>query len=177
MPNELDPATSAEGPADVPLFRTATGDRLHVRQCPHLLDKVVLPASAADLASHEVCAMCRKELAGEGRTAHETIEAALQDIGAPRHNSAELARLLAVADFDAVHVPYSRSYVAVTRRGRAVAWAGKTYVDYADREMVQLPDYAPGGGGGAARPDESWGTAVCPDCFTRKSINGSCLCA
>lgn len=121
--------------------------------------------------------MCRKELAGEGRTSHETIEAALEDIRAPRHNSAELARLLGAADFDAIHVPFSRSYVAVTRRGRAVAWAGKTYVDFVDREMVQLADYVPGGGGGAAQPDAAWGATVCPDCHVRRSVNGSCLCS
>jgi hypothetical protein len=38
-----------------------------------------------------------------------------------------------------------RSYVAVALAGKGVAWAGKTYVAYADvRPFVALPDYAPG---------------------------------
>lgn len=151
----------------VDLFRTATGGRLHVRQCPHLLDKEVVPATADDLRSHEVCAMCRNELAGEGRTEHESIDAALEDIGASRQNGTELARLLGAEDFDAIHVPYSRSYVAVTRCGRAVGGPARrtsamptgTWCGSRTTRLAVAAD---------PRAPRSMGTDVCPNCFTRK---------
>lgn len=145
-------------------------------QCPHLLDKGVTKASPEVIATRDVCVICQKELAGEGRTEHATIEGVLEDFGAPQHARAELARLLREVDFDKVHVPFSRSYVAVTRHGRAVAWAGKTFVGYSDRPIVTLLDYAPGGGRGTPGRDDQWGAATCPRCHTRKSITGACLC-
>jgi len=156
------------------LFRTAGGSRLHIRPCPHIQGVEVVPATAADLEERAVCSWCAAELAGEGRTYHRTVEEALADMGAPQHATPELARLLKLVDFDDVFVPFSRSYVAVSSGGLGVAWAGKTYVDYRDHPMVMLPDYAPGGGGGA-EISQAWGPD-CRVCFTSRSRNGACGC-
>lgn len=158
------------------LFRTAGGGRLHIRPCPHIHGAQILAATAQDAKTLSLCAWSAAELAGEGRSYHDTVEEALADMGAPQHATPELARLLKVADFDEVFVPFSRSYVAVTRDGMSVAWAGKTYVDYRDRPLVTLPDYAPGGGGGAADPDKWLDQPTCLECFTKRSITGACGC-
>ena len=161
--------------ASIELFRTATGEKLHIRPCPHVLGVELLAATDADRAARAVCSWCAAEISGLGRTYHDTVEAALDDMQAPQHARPELARLLKEIEFDTVFVPYSRSYVAVAKDGKGVAWAGKTYVAYADgRPFVALPDYAPGGGGGAER-NEAWG-AVCPSCFTQQALTGRCNC-
>lgn len=156
------------------LFRTEGGGRLHIRPCPHIHGVDVIAATAADAAEQPVCSWCAAELAGEGRSYHESVEEALADMGAPQHATPELARLLRLVDFDGVFVPFSRSYVAVTSDGKSIAWAGKTYVDYRDRPLVTLPDYAPGGGGGPALA-QAWGSR-CPECFTTRWRNGACGC-
>jgi hypothetical protein len=156
------------------LFRTQGGGRLHIRPCPHIHGVDVIAATAADAAERPVCNWCAGELAGEGRTYHASVEEALADIGAPQHATPELARLLKLVGFHDVFVPFSRSYVAVASGGKSIAWAGKTYVDYRDRPLVTLPDYAPGGGGGVERSQRHGQT--CPDCFTLRSLTGDCAC-
>ena len=156
------------------LFRTAGGGKLHIRPCPHIHGVEVMAATADDAATRSVCTWCAAELAGEGRTYHPTVEMALADMGAAQHAVPELVRLLKLVDYDDVFVPFSRSYVAVSKGGAGVAWAGKTYVDYRDHPLVTLPDYAPGGGGGSALI-KLWGSD-CPDCFTTRSRNGACGC-
>lgn len=159
----------------VELFHTATGQKLHIQPCPHVLGVELISASDSDRAAREVCTWCAAEISGFGRTYHETVEDALEDLQAPQHARPELARLLKEVDSDTVFVPYSRSYVAVAKDGKGVAWAGKTYVAYADgRPFVALPDYAPGGGGGVER-EEPWGE-VCPSCFTSRALSGRCAC-
>lgn len=168
---------SADGAAAprVELFRTATGMKLHIQPCYHVLGVELIAASETDLAEREICTWCQAEIDGFGRTYYDSIESALEDLNAPQHARPELARLLRLTDFDTIHVPYSRSYVAVSKNGQGVAWAGKTYVDFVDRPLVPLPDYAPGGGGGSERV-EAWGE-TCPKCFTSRSIAGDCMCA
>jgi hypothetical protein len=156
------------------LFRTENGGRLHIRPCPHIHGAQILSATAQDAETRPLCTWSAAELAGEGRTYHDTVEEALVDMGAPQHAAPELARLLKVLDFDGVFVPFSRCYVAVTSSGVSIACAGKTYVDYRDRPLVTLPDYAAGGGGGVERPDV-WGTP-CPVTFVVRSRNGACDC-
>lgn len=156
------------------LFRTEGGGRLHLRPCPHIHGAEILAATAQDAETHPVCGWSAAELAGEGRTPHGTVEEALADMGAPQHAAPELARLLKLTTYDGVFVPFSRSYVALTLDGMSVAWAGKTYVDYRDRPLVALPDYAPGGGGGVER-SELWGS-TCPVTFLARPRNGDCDC-
>lgn len=160
--------------ATIELFRTATGQRLHIAECPHVLGALLFEATEQDQASREVCRWCAAELAEEGRTYHDAIEAALLDMGAPQHVVPELARHLSTVEHDRVFVPFSRSYVAVARDGRSMAWAGVTYIGFRDGRKVLLPGYAPGGGGGN-RTSDAWGE-TCLDCFTSRSLMGECGC-
>lgn len=160
--------------ASTELFRSAGGQRLHIRECPHILGKVILTASAADLETREVCAWCLAELSDEGRTYFDDIESALLEMGAARGVIAELARHLRTVEHDTVFVPFSRSYVAVALDGRAVAWAGRTYVAFRGRPPVLLAGYVPGGGAGTTVA-QVWGE-VCPRCFVQRSRSGACVC-
>jgi hypothetical protein len=158
------------------LFRSAAGTRLHIRGCPHTGESDLTVATERDRDRLPVCAWCRAELDGEGRTYFDSLEEALDFFGAPKHAKAELAHLLLAVTHDGVYVPYSRSYVAVLQDGAVAAWAGKTYVEYADdRPMVTLPDYAPGGGGAGVDAQGTWGE-LCTRCYQVRSINGACGC-
>jgi hypothetical protein len=71
-----------------PLYRTATGKRLHLMECPHVHGVELILAVEG---THEICTWCLAELSGEGRTYHASIEDALRDMGAPEIAIAELA--------------------------------------------------------------------------------------
>ncbi|MGY1601648.1 hypothetical protein [Geodermatophilus sp. SYSU D00815] len=154
----------------VPLFRTETGGRRHIRECPHLLGKEVVPATGAD---GELCTMCERELRGEGRRYFPTLDAALREFGAARSNWPRILELLEGVEHDQVWIVASGSYIALGRDGRAVAWAGKTYVNPSADEFVELPDYRAGGGGGSPSAEAVWGTK-CPTHNEYRSRSGSC---
>ncbi|MCW2904831.1 MAG: hypothetical protein JWO67_7096 [Streptosporangiaceae bacterium] len=149
------------------LFRTATGGRRHIRACPHLLDKEVVEA-----ADGEICAMCERELRGEGRLYFASLAEALPEFGAPRSNWPLIAQHLAGVEYDEVWIVNSGSYIALGRGGRAVAWVGKSYVNPSAEEFVELPGYRVGGGGGAP-VHETWGE-TCQVHFVQRSRNGCC---
>ncbi len=151
------------------LFRTATGRKLHLQECPHVLGVELIAAPAG---TYEICTWCLAELSGEGRTPHETIEDALRDLGAAEAAIRELAGHLRGIEHDLVYVPFSRAYVALAKDGLGVAWAGKTYVAYRDRPTVFLPDYVGVGGSGVPVRD-NWG-ATCTIHFVQRSLNGTC---
>lgn len=174
MPDASDAQQSSQEAARAPLFRSATGARLHLRLCPHLATvEEVLQAELDD--PREVCVWSQNELNGVGRTYHDTVEAALADMGAAQHARAELARLLNEVEWDQVYVPHSRAYVAVSRANLPVAWAGKSYVDYPDRPTVLLLGYVPKDVDGGKVKEGLWG-ATCPDCNMQRSVNGVCGC-
>jgi hypothetical protein len=150
-----------------PLYRTATGDRLHIRECPHLVGKEVFIAS-----DREVCDICARELRGEGRTYYADLSEGLRALGGPQGNWPLIVEHLAAVEHDSVWIPYSRSYIALGRDGRAVAWAGKTYVEPALGESVELPGFRAGSGGGTA-VEEVWGP-VCEVHRIERARNGSC---
>ncbi len=112
---------------------------------------------------------------GVGRTYHDSVEAALGDMGASQHARPELARLMNEVDWDQVFVPYSRSYVCVLKEDRPMAWCGKSYVDYPDRPTVTLPGFIGREGDGGRKPEGVWG-ATCPDCNEARSLFGACAC-
>lgn len=172
----LTTATPADGnDDDVMLYRTATGGRLHIRRCPHVFGADVIPSSDSDRATMPVCLFTQGELNGEGRTSFDTVEDALAFLNAARADRPQLAKLLRQATFDGIHVPFSRSYVAVTANGQGVAWAGKTYVDYIDRPTVLLPSYHAGTGTGStpAADKGRWGE-MCLAHNEQRSVNGAC---
>ena len=153
----------------VPLYRTETGGRLHLRQCPHLLGKDVVEATEAD---GEICVHCSRELRGEGRRYFPSLADALPEFGAPRANWPLISEHLAGVEHDQVWIVFSGSYIALGREGRAVAWAGKTYVNPSAHEFVELPDYRAGGGGGSP-VTAPWGE-TCEKHHLKRSRNGVC---
>jgi hypothetical protein len=153
----------------VPLYRTETGGRRHIRACPHLVGKDVVEATDAD---GEICTLCQRELRGEGRRYFASLEAALPEFGAARSNWPLIIQHLAGVDRDEVWIVASGTYIALGRGGRAVAWAGKTYVNPSAEEFIELPDYRPGSGGGLL-VEEVWGE-TCDKHFIQRSRSGRC---
>jgi hypothetical protein len=159
---------------EIDLFRTAGGQKLHVPYCPHVHGVEMTVASIEDRLSMDVCEFCEAEVSGRGRTTFETIEDALRSFNAPHHSRARMAELLGSVERDSVHTPASNSYIAVVKDGQAVAWAGKTYVEFANGEFHPFEDFVPSGGGARGR-EEVWGER-CDRCFMTKSLNGACGC-
>jgi hypothetical protein len=156
---------STEG---VPLYRTETGGRRHIRKCPHLLDKDVVEATD----DGPICSWCDKELRGEGREYFDSLDDALRALGGPQDNWPAIRRELAAIDADEVWIPFSRSYIALGRNKRAVAWAGKNYVEPSAGSYVELPGFRAGAGGGKAVV-EVWGER-CEKHFIQRSRSGRC---
>jgi len=154
------------------LFRTATGQRLYIPPCPHVLGVELPPASANDLATLDVCSRCQAELDGVGRTYFDPLEPALAIFEAYRETWTAIAGMLRGAAHDQVWVPNNLSYVALGLAGKGVAWVGKTYVQLADGTFHELPGYEPGVGGGAI-VDARWGD-VCPTCSMQMPLTRVC---
>jgi hypothetical protein len=153
-------------------FSTATGGRKHLRQCQHLLDKEVFPVPADD--ARAICDSCRKELAGEGRTYFDDLDAALEAFRAPLTNRPLIKQALAGVAWDEIWLPFSESYVALGKGGRGVAWSHKTFVEPALGTFIELPGFAPSSrSGGAADRSELWGE-TCPRTFERHPVVGAC---
>jgi hypothetical protein len=153
-----------------PLYRTATGKKLHLIECPHVHGAELFEAAAG---THEICTWCLAELSGEGRTYHASIEDALRDMGAPEVSIPELARHLRPVAHDSVYVPFSRAYVALALDGLGVAWAGQTYVAFRDAPTVLLPDYVAAQVGAALGLRDVWGE-TCEVHFIKRSVDGTC---
>src|SRR3954469_8438046 len=153
----------------VPLYRTETGGRRHIRACPHLVGKDVVEATDAN---GEICTICQRELRGEGRRYFASLDDALHEFGAARANWPLISHHLATVEHDQVWIVASGSYIALGRGGRAVAWAGKTYVNPSAKEFIELPDYRPGGGGGT-EGRTTWGEK-CPVHHVLRSRSGVC---
>lgn len=156
------------------LFRTATGGKLHIPECPHVLGASLIEASSADHASYQVCSWCQAELSDVGRKYHDSIEDALRDMRVPEVSIPEIARHLRTAEHDDVYVPFSRSYVAVILEGRVMAWAGKTYVGFRDGRKVELPGFIETLAGGRNPRSDVWGE-TCPKHNIKRSVNGVCF--
>ena len=158
------------------LHHTDTGGRLHLLQCPHLVSASPIH-QAVPTDPRPVCQWSQNELAGVGRTYHDSVEAALEDMGAAQHARPELTRLLNAVSYDEVFVPHSRSYVTVLLKGCPEAWAGKSYVTYRNGTTVELPGFvARGDGAGLPGNGEgAWGQ-TCNDCFQKRSLSGHCGC-
>jgi hypothetical protein len=154
------------------LYRTAQGQRVHLRGCPHIAGLEVIPVKAGD-TSVPVCRWTRAELDGVGRIPQKTLDGALREFGASPEVRPKLIKLLKGLKWDSVYLPQSRSFVALALENHPVAWAGKTYVQIGE-EFVPLPEYQAGVGGGAF-VSELWGEP-CPECFMQRSMNGTCSC-
>jgi hypothetical protein len=154
------------------LYRTAAGIRTHLRGCSHIVGLEVTPVAPGD-TSIPVCRWTRTELEGKGRIPQKTVDGALRELGASVAARPKLVKLLKGVKWDSVYLPQSRSYVALNLEGRAVAWAGRNYVQIGE-QFVPLDDYQ-GGSGGGPFVSELWGEP-CEQCFQERARNGTCSC-
>ena len=166
------PVNPTPEPAQEPLYRTAGGKRLHIAPCPHIHDVDVELAAPANRLEMDVCHWCRQELDGVGRTYFDTLEDAMRDFGTHAGDERLVRDALRFVTWDQIWVPYSRSYIALGREGLGVAWVGKSYVELRGGQLVELPGYAPGSGGGGDRHDRVG--EVCEVHFITKSLDGRC---
>ena len=151
------------------VYRTATGQRRHLRPCPNIIGVEVIQATAGDL---QICDWSMAELQGTGRTYYATLDDALRAFGAPVESLSAIRDEVKRVEHDAIWIPYSRSYVAVGSGGPAVCWIGKTYVQHVGGDFIELPGYAPGGGGGVELAQREG--AVGPSCRETMPLTGLC---
>jgi hypothetical protein len=152
-------------------FRTASGTRVHLPQCPHLVETDAHRVTAAERLAHPVCDWSQAQLGGFGREHFDDLEGALRRIGVPVEAHDVVLHALRFVDHDEVFVVHSLTYGALARDGRTVAGFGKTYYWVGDRR-VNLPTYVEGTRAGHTR-DGAHG-AVCPVHFVEMSLTGVC---
>ena len=158
------------------LVKTQTGARLHVPACPHI-GSDIRSATPTELEDLTVCTWCQAELDGHGRTYFRDLTEALREFGVHVANQAKVRDALQGVVHDVLWMPNSRSYVALGRDQRAVAWFGKTYAMPSRTDVVELPDYASSGKDGMRLADEARGE-VCVTHFVERSVTGECeMCA
>ncbi len=154
------------------LFRTATGQRLHILGCPHVGSPLVA-ATANDLARLAICTWCQAEIHGMGRTYCLSLDEAMRVLGCWEGTHRLIRDALRFVTYDEIWLPHSDSYIALGRGGRCVARVGKGYVAIAATDAyVELPGHRAGRGGGAPRVERLG--RICPRHFVAASIAGVC---
>lgn len=152
-------------------FRTATGTRVHLPQCPHLTDSEVHAASEDELHDHPVCDWSQAQLDGYGREHFDTLEDAMRRVGVPVEAHAMIMAALRPVVFDEIFTVHSLTYGALGRGGRTVAGFGKTYY-WIQGRRVNLPSYVATGRSGHTAP-RAYGE-VCPIHHLAMSLAGTC---
>jgi len=163
--------------AGVRFARTDTlTQAVHLVECPHLVGKRWHDATDHDLATLPVCAWSRDQLEGHGRLHPATLEDAMREHGTPAGAVRLIKQALKFVTYDDIWLPYSRSYVALGVRGRAVASFGKSYVEIGDRRI----DLGPGVSRLAGARTSTSGRAQpaygddCPIHHVAMSLAGTC---
>jgi hypothetical protein len=152
-------------------FRTATGSRVHLHDCPHLLGSATHAAGAAELLALPVCEWSAAQIEGYGREHFDTIDDAIRRIGVPAQGHGEIVQGLKFVTYDDVFVVHSLTYAALGHEGRIVAGFGKTYFWVGDTR-VNLPDYVESTRHG--RTDQGTYGDICPVHFEAMSLTGEC---
>ena len=169
--NELITENHPDTATDTVYFRTGSGSRLHLPECPHLTGSDTHVATAAERLAHPVCDWSQAQLGGYGRQHFDVLEDAMRRVGVPVESHAEILGALRFVAQDEVFVVHSLTYGALGFEGRTVAGFGKTYYWVAGRR-VNLPAYVDstrGGRGGA----QAYGT-TCPIHQLTMSLSGVC---
>lgn len=156
------------------LLATATGQRKHLAQCPHLVGATTLRSLEED-EDLELCDWCSKELSGHGRTYFDDLDAALAAFKAPLENRRLIKDALRGVEHDQIWMPNSSSYIALGLAGRGVAWTGKTYVVPEPGRSIELPGFVDAARTGGNTAADRWGD-LCLHCFHQRSVNGACEC-
>lgn len=161
------PATARDGV----YFRTTTGTRVHLPECPHLSGAEAHAASPIERLAHPVCDWSQAQLGGYGREHFDGMEDAMRRVGVPVEAHDAILSALRFVDYDEVFAVFSLTYGALGRRGRTVAGFGKTYYWIGDRR-VNLPSYVDNARSGhtGAKPFGS----ICPVHFLVMGLNGVC---
>jgi hypothetical protein len=156
------------------VFRTATGTRVHLPECPHLVGTAPHEASAAERLLHSLCDWSQAQIDGFGREHFDDIDGAMRRVGVPVEAHGAILEALRFVDFDEVWVVHSLTYGALGRGGRAVASFGKTYYQVGDRR-VNLPTYVDSARSG--HHEQGPHGDLCPVHFLTRSLTGECgLC-
>lgn len=155
----------------VTLFRTATGTRVHLPECPHLLGTDPHPASASERLQHPLCDWSRAQVGGFGREHFDDVEGAVRRVGVPVEAHDAVLDALRFVEHDEVWVVHSLTYGALGREGRAVAGFGKTYYWVGDRR-VNLPSYVESSRSGYHERGP-YGEP-CPVCHVTLPLTGVC---
>lgn len=166
------PLTSMQIDERPTFLRTATGSRVHLDDCPHLLGTDTRAADDAELLALPVCDWSVAQIAGYGREHLETIDDAMRRIGVPVHCRDEIVEGLKFVSHDDVYVVHSLTYAALGHEGRIVAGFGKTYFWVGDTR-VNLPDYVDSSRGG--RTNQRPHGDICPVHFEAMSLTGECV--
>lgn len=156
------------------LLATATGNRKHLAQCPHLVGATTIRPLATD-ENLQLCDWCSKELSGHGRTYFDDLDRALAAFKAPLENRRLIKDALRDVEHDQIWMPYSSSYVALGLGGRGVAWTGKTYVVPAPGFSIELPGFIDAARSAGSAANDRWG-GLCVQCFHQRSVTGACEC-
>ncbi|WP_131801759.1 hypothetical protein [Klenkia soli] len=135
-----------------------------------MVGKKIIPAT-----DQPVCDSCQAERDGHGRDYQADLLTALPVMGVSVTDWPQVQSVLAPVDHDEVWLPYSRSYIALGRKGRAVAWVGKSYVDVAGEIRTELPGYTGVVKNGGSVKEPRRGDS-CPTCHETKSLSGACAC-
>lgn len=156
------------------LYRTETGNRLHIPACPHV-GGALREADATERQAMTVCTWCQAELDGVGRTYFDSLHDAMRAFGSHLGTREQVREALRFVTHDQIWLPYSKSYIALGHEGRAVAWVGKTYLMPSFDTFIELPGYEQTQGGGTPSAERVGST--CPNHFITMSVTGICeLC-
>ena len=160
-----------DGIEDTVLFRTTTGTRVHLPQCPHLVDADVHASTTAERLLHPVCDWSQAQLGGYGREHFDGIEDALRRVGVPVEAHATILAALRFVEFDEVFAVHSLTYGALGFQGRTVAGFGKSYYWVGGRR-VNLPAYVDSSRSGHTEAKNYGG--ICPVHNLATGLNGTC---
>lgn len=152
-------------------YRTGTGSRVHLPDCPHLVGTDAHAAGEAQLLALPVCEWSVAQIEGYGREHFDTIDDAIRRIGVPVQGHGEIVQGLQFVTHDDVYVVNSLTYAALGHKGRVVAGFGKTYFWVGDTR-VNLPDYVDSSRHG--RTDQGMYGEICPVHFEAMSLTGEC---
>ena len=106
------------------------------------------------------------------RRHYQDLERAMADYGCPVGSRPIIRDIIADLEFDEIWTVQSGSYIALGRGGRAVAWIGKTYVDFKDGAFVQLPGFVDKNR--TTQAGEPRYGLLCPSCQQQMPLTGIC---
>ena len=169
---------------DEQLYRIPGGSKLHIRGCRHLSGA---KPGAATLATRQeinkipVCSTCQSNLGGEGRTAYDAFDDALEAFHAPVANRPRMREIFASVEHARIWIPYSGTYIAVAPEdGQVAAFFNKGFVDVHaagggyETEILPLTTSAPSKATATKAVVLEAPPQLCTSCWTVLPSSGQC---